>query len=65
METREEEGVSRRRFFSSVGKTVAVGVGAVAAAAAGASDAEADVGPTSDLYRETDHVKKVYELSRF
>jgi type IV secretory pathway TrbL component len=64
MSKREEDSVTRRSFFSTVGKSVAVGVGAVATAAAGS--ASADEGePTGDLYRETDHVKKVYELSRF
>lgn len=65
MGDREEDGVTRRSFFSTVGKSVAVGVGAVATAAAGGTAAEAAEGPAGDLYRETDHVKKVYELSRF
>lgn len=65
MSAHEEDSVSRRRFFSTVGKSVAVGVGAVATAAAGSSVAAADEAPAGDLYRETDHVKKVYELSRF
>jgi type IV secretory pathway TrbL component len=64
MSDREEDSVSRRTFFSSVGKSVAVGVGAVATVAAGSAAAEEEA-PSGALYRETDHVKKVYELSRF
>lgn len=64
MSAHKEDSVSRRSFFSTVGKSVALGVGAVATAAAGSS-AVAEEAPSGDLYRETDHVKKVYELSRF
>lgn len=59
----EEDGVSRRSFFSAVGKGVAGGMGAVAVAASGSS--QAAEAPSTGDYRETDHVKKVYELSRF
>jgi hypothetical protein len=61
---RPEETVraDRRSFLKLAGAGVVSG-GAVAAAAAPAA-AEEDKGKPS-LYRETDHVKRYYELARF
>jgi hypothetical protein len=61
---KQEQGVTKRRDFLKL-----AGVGSVAGAAsavAGAATAEAKAEPErADGYRETAHVKKVYELSRF
>jgi nitrous oxide reductase len=57
-----KESVSRRGFFGTAGKGLAVGVGAAVTAATGAEAAvEA---PEGDGYRETRHVKTYYELAR-
>jgi hypothetical protein len=61
---KQEKGVTKRRDFLKL-----AGVGSVAGAASavtGAATAEAKAEPErTDGYRETAHVKKVYELSRF
>jgi hypothetical protein len=60
----KQEQVTKRRDFLKL-----AGLGTIsgaAVAAAGASPAEAaSEPPQGDGYRETAHVKKVYELSRF
>jgi hypothetical protein len=61
---KEKQTQSRRDFFKKAG----LGAGAAAAlAVAGGQEAKADgVRPDGTLgYRETDHVKRVYELARF
>jgi hypothetical protein len=67
MSKKEVKSMDRRNFFKSAG----VGAGAIGGAAALAvagKDAEAAEpvkSPTAAGYRETDHVKKYYELSKF
>ena len=65
MSEKEESAIGRRDFFRKAG----LGAGAAGVAAAGltATQSEAAVPETkaSAGYRETEHVKKVYELSRF
>ncbi|MCM8733079.1 formate dehydrogenase [Azospirillum sp. A1-3] len=61
-----EKGLARRDLFRVAG----LGVGALGAVAAGvtATSGTAEAAPaemTSTGYRETDHVRKVYEVSRF
>lgn len=53
----------RRRFLKLAGVGVATGGGALAAEA---SPADAATAPKSDggLYRETEHIRKYYELAR-
>lgn len=61
---RKEKEVSNRRNFlklASIG-TLAGGVAAVSGTSAKASEETKNHGSG---YRESDHVKKVYELSRF
>jgi hypothetical protein len=62
---REVAAPSRRAVFRAVG----LGVGAAGAAAAGVRPESAEAAATrsdgSLGYRETDHVKKVYETARF
>ncbi|AWK86753.1 formate dehydrogenase [Azospirillum thermophilum] len=57
--------LGRRELFRAAG----IGVGALGAAVAGlpaaTTEAAAAETVTSQGYRETDHVRKVYELSRF
>ena len=66
MSKKERTSLGRRDFFKKAG----IGAGAVGAVAVGlAPKAKADdlakTSPTSAGYRETEHVKKYYELSRF
>jgi len=62
---KDKSTLARRDLFRAAG----MGVGALGAVAvgvaAGAEPAEAAATATSQGYRETDHVRKVYELSRF
>ncbi len=64
---KEKASVGRRDFFRKAG----LGVGAAGAAAVGLSAKQsaaaepAESAPGSAGYRETAHVKKYYELSRF
>lgn len=61
-----DKGLARRDLFRVAG----LGVGALGAAAAGvtATGGTAEAAPAETRttgYRETDHVRKVYEVSRF
>ncbi|MCW2236086.1 formate dehydrogenase [Azospirillum canadense] len=62
---KDKSTLARRDLFRAAG----MGVGALGAAAvgvsAGAEPAQAAAEGTSQGYRETDHVRTVYELSRF
>ncbi len=63
---KQETPVGRRDFFRKAG----LGVGAVGAASIGfaadkTSAAEPSSTSTQGGYRETEHVKKYYELSKF
>ncbi|MDH3593217.1 MAG: formate dehydrogenase [Rhodospirillales bacterium] len=64
---KEEASIGRRDFFRKAG----LGAGAVGAAAVGLSAEQgeaaepAKTAPGRAGYRETAHVKKYYELSRF
>lgn len=64
---REVSTASRRSFLKSAG--IAAGAAGVAATAIGSGSEEASAttvkSPTSAGYRETDYVRKVYELSKF
>ncbi len=53
----------RRNFFKRAGAT-AVGVGATVATAGVAAAKPAEARPADAMYRETDHVKRYYELAR-
>ena len=60
----KKETTSRRTFF----RTMALGAasaGAVAVTGGEVKPAEAAVEPGSAGYRETEHVKRVYQLQRF
>jgi len=64
---KEEASIGRRDFFRKAG----LGAGAVGAAAVGLSASKGEAAepvqtaPGRAGYRETAHVKKYYELSRF
>ena len=60
----ERDGLARRDFLRTAGLGAVAGVGAVAL---GGGDAEADApsDTAKGRYRETDHVRQVYDLSRF
>jgi anaerobic selenocysteine-containing dehydrogenase len=64
--TKEQETAPKRRDFlklAGLGSVSAVAGAAVAAVPAAAKEQEANAGAAG--YRETAHVKKVYELARF
>ncbi|MCL4765218.1 MAG: formate dehydrogenase [Hyphomicrobiaceae bacterium] len=60
--TDEKAITDRRSFLKLAGAGVAAGG---AAAAAGAPATAAEDKSREGLYRETDHVKRYYELARF
>ena len=62
---RDTDGIARRDFLRTAGIGAVASVGAVLIG--GADEAEAkDPAPASKgRYRETDHVRQVYDLSRF
>jgi len=64
-DTKGKGTLARRDLFRAAG----VGVGALGAAAVGLPAAEAEAKPADDRtaqrYRETEHVRKAYESSRF
>lgn len=71
-DTKGRATVARRDLFRAAGLGVgALGVGALGAAAAGLPAAPAEAAPnaaddrTAQRYRETEHVRKAYESSRF
>jgi len=55
---------TRREFFKTAGLGAAAGVAAGLGAEPAPAQA-ADAVPQSQGYRETDHVKRYYELSKF
>jgi hypothetical protein len=59
---KREAVADRRRFLKLAGTGVAAGGAALFAAEEKAEAAEAKAG--SALYRETDHVRRYYELAR-
>ena len=63
MEDKKPETVSRRGFFGTAGKGLAVGVGAAVTVASGVQATEDP--PSSGGYRETAHVKTYYESTKF
>ena len=63
---KEVSPVGRRDFFKKAGLGAgAVGAAAVGLAASQGEAAEPEQSPNSVGYRETDHVKKFYELAKF
>jgi len=61
----ESKSIPRRDFLKAAGATgAAAGVAAVALSGTQAKAATPETGKSAG-YRETDHVKKYYELSRF
>lgn len=63
MRKKEEINAARRDFFKKAG--VGAGAAAVSMTAAKAGAVEATPSSKGSGYRETDHVRKFYELSRF
>jgi hypothetical protein len=64
MSKKEEKSVGRRDFFRKAGAGAA-GAAAVGLAAGPAAAVEAKPSVETSGYRETDHVKKYYELAKF
>ncbi len=65
MTKKEETSIGRRDFFRKAG----LGAGAVGVAAVGLADQAKAAEPSADAsgaagYRESEHVKKYYELAR-
>lgn len=64
MSRKEEINAARRDFFKKAG--LGAGAAAVAVTASKAGAVEATPSPSKGSgYRETDHVRKFYELARF
>lgn len=61
----KDDSVSRRAFFGTAGKSVAVGAGAVAAAVGVQPAQAAETVEVKGDYAETPHVKAYYNLARF
>jgi len=55
---------TRREFFKTAGLGAAAGVAAGLVSEPAPAQAD-DAAPQSQGYRETDHVKRYYELSKF
>ena len=63
MSKKTATSVGRRDFFRKAG--LGVGAAAVGLSAKDSAAQPAKTGPKSAGYRETEHVKKYYELARF
>lgn len=63
MDKKDEINAGRRDFFKKAG--LGAGAAAVSMTAAKAGAVEASTPSKAGGYRETDHVRKFYELSRF
>ena len=62
----KSKSLPRREFLKAAGATgAAAGVAAVALSGGSTVKAAVPNGGSKSGYRETDHVKKYYELSRF
>ena len=64
----EGSGMDRRAFLktASLGVAASAGAGTLGADRSGAAAAEAaEDGPRRGRYRETEHVRRVYQLERF
>ena len=61
-ESKKEVGANRRSFLKLAGAGAAAGGAALMTGEKKAEASEAK--PKSSLYRETDHVKRYYELAR-
>ena len=55
----------RRSFLSLAGASAVAGGAVIASGGTPAEASEVAEGQDTKLYRETDHVRRVYELSRF
>lgn len=64
MSKKEEINAARRDFFKKAGLGAGAAAVAVTASKAGAVEATPSASKGSG-YRETDHVRKFYELARF
>lgn len=63
---KEQEGTAaKRRTFLKLAGLGTIGGAAAAIAGTGAAEAKAAPETAGRGYRETEHVKKVYELARF
>lgn len=62
---RETTGVGRRDFLRTAGIGALAGVGATLVGGTEQAEADAPSPATNGRYQETDHVRRVYDLSRF
>ncbi len=62
---REAEDMARRDFLRTAGIGAVAGIGAALVGGASAAEADAPVPSVKGRYQETDHVRRVYDLSRF
>ena len=62
MKRQDEKALTDRRGFL---KLAGAGVASGAAVAAGSPATAAETKPREGLYRETDHIKRYYEVAKF
>ena len=66
MQSKEVKSLDRRSFMKAAGLGAGAAAGVAVATVSGKAEAAETVkSPTAAGYRETDHVKKYYELAKF
>ncbi|MEW5961945.1 MAG: twin-arginine translocation signal domain-containing protein [Pseudomonadota bacterium] len=65
MDEKDKKAIADRRSFLKLAGLGAVSGGAALVADAATGEANAKARPADALYRETDHVKRYYELAKF
>ena len=61
----DSDGVARRTVLRTAGVGVIAGIGAAFIGGSDEAEADAPEPAAKSQYRETDHVRRVYDLSRF
>lgn len=64
MSDKTNDAVADRRNFIKLAGATAAGAGATAATGGAAASAAGEARPADALYRETEHVRRYYELAR-
>jgi len=65
MDEKDKKAIADRRSFLKLAGLSAVSGGAALVADAKSGEVNAETRPVDALYRETDHVKRYYELAKF
>lgn len=62
---RKAEGIARRDFLRTAGVGAIAGVGATMIGGVDGAEADSPTPAAKGRYRESDHVRQVYDLARF